>query len=63
MPGDFAVTSDGVHVMAYIGDQTWLEADPDVKKVIKVKAPSDNPWFSEPVNVMRWAQFAQTNTN
>jgi hypothetical protein len=30
--GDIAVTSDGVHVLAYLGDNEWIEADPGNKK-------------------------------
>ena len=26
-PGDIAVTSSGVHVLAYVGNQTWIEAE------------------------------------
>lgn len=55
LPGDFAVTADGVHVLAYTGEKTWIEADPGERKVIKVQVPSPNPWFNEPVNIMRWA--------
>jgi hypothetical protein len=57
MPGDFAVTEDGIHTLAYLGDQLWIEADPDVKKVIKVHVPAENPWFHQPVKIMRWTQF------
>jgi hypothetical protein len=52
--GDLAVTSDGVHILAYLGDDTWIEADPSVGKVIRVKIPSTNVWFSTPVNLVRW---------
>ena len=34
-PGDLAVTEDGVHVMAFLGDQRWIEADPDAKRVLE----------------------------
>ena len=56
LPGDFAVTSDGVHVMAYLGNETWIEADPGKLKVIKIHAPATtNGWFRRPVNIMRWS--------
>jgi NlpC/P60 family len=32
-PGDLAVTTSGSHVLAYLGDQRWIEADPDVARV------------------------------
>lgn len=54
-PGDLAVTTSGIHVMAYLGDQKWIEADPGVGRVVLAKAPSqDNPWLSVPVNIVRW---------
>ena len=56
-PGDLAVTSDGVHVMAYLGSQTWIEADPNVHKVIEVVLPTDNQWFEMPVVFVRWKWF------
>jgi hypothetical protein len=59
-PGDLAVTSDGTHVLAYLGDSTWIEADPSVMKVITVLTPSDNMWFNVPVHIMRWNQFKES---
>jgi len=32
-PGDLAVTTSGSHVLAYLGDNRWIEADPDVARV------------------------------
>jgi hypothetical protein len=56
--GDIAVTENGVHVMAYVGQNIWIEADPAIGKVVKVKTPSeDNGWFKAPVQVMRWGWF------
>jgi hypothetical protein len=53
-PGDLAVTADGVHVMAYLGNRTWIEADPDAHKVIEVALPSNNHWFMRPAVFIRW---------
>lgn len=54
-PGDLAVTTSGIHVLAYLGDQMWIEADPGVGRVVIAKAPSrDNPWLSTPVSIVRW---------
>ena len=56
-PGDFAITSDGVHALAYIGDHIWLEADPsaDVWKVIRINSStSKNGWLHVPVSILRW---------
>ena len=58
LPGDFVVTESGVHTLAYIGNQTWIEANPDKMKVIVETNPNyDNNWFNIPVKVMRWKQF------
>ncbi|MGB7521632.1 MAG: hypothetical protein WA896_18540, partial [Spirulinaceae cyanobacterium] len=57
-PGDLAVTADGVHILAYIGNQTWIEADPNYQQVIKVKIPEpNNPWFNVPIYTLQWQQF------
>lgn len=57
-PGDIAVTTSGVHVLAYLGGDEWIEADPDLNKVVIIKAPSkDNPWFYEPVRILRWTEL------
>ena len=56
--GDLAVTSDGSHVLAYVGNATWIEADPSVGKVITLKSPStENGWLSTPVRIVRWRQL------
>lgn len=55
--GDIAVTQNGVHALAYLGDNTWIEADPKIWKVIRVRVPSENPWFKMPVKIMRWRQL------
>ena len=55
-PGDIAVT--GLHVLAYCGGDTWIEADPGAGKVIVVEVPApQNPWFQQPVNLMRWTEL------
>jgi len=60
LPGDLAVTRSGVHIMAYLGDRQWIEADPGAGRVITVAVPaSDNSWFSTPMNVVRWSVFSQ----
>jgi len=57
-PGDIAVTTSGVHVLAYLGNNEWIEADPDLKKVVIVRVPAkNNPWFDESVNIMRWSEL------
>jgi len=53
--GDLAVTEDGVHVLAYLGDHTWIEADPDLRKVVEIKLPTSISWFHQPVKFVRWS--------
>jgi hypothetical protein len=53
--GDLAVTAFGNHVMAYLGENRWIEADPTAMRVIEVSAPAgENEWFRAPMHVMRW---------
>ena len=61
LPGDIVVTADGLHTMAYTGDETWIEADPNPGRVVSVRAPSNVVWFKVPVRVMRWRQFEGNN--
>lgn len=59
-PGDLAVTSNGIHIMAYLGDNRWIEADPGIRRVITVTVPAnENNWFRIPVNIVRWKFFVQ----
>jgi hypothetical protein len=59
LPGDLAVTQDGLHVMAYLGTNTWIEADPGIGRVISVPVPeNNNPWFKTPMRIVRWSCFA-----
>jgi hypothetical protein len=58
LPGDIAVTTSGVHVLACLNSNEWIEADPDLKKVIIVHVPEEkNPWFHEPVHILRWTEL------
>ena len=57
-PGDLAATQDGVHVMAYLGEKLWIEADPGADRVIIKQAPSPrNPWFAAPVVILQWKEL------
>ena len=55
LPGDLAVTRDGVHVLAFLGGKEWIEADPGEGKVIRLSSPSDSIWFKSPMRIVRWA--------
>lgn len=52
-PGDLAVTQNGLHVLAYLGDSTWIQADP-VPMRVHVERVSASGWFTSPITVMRW---------
>ena len=55
LPGDMAVTTSGAHVMAYMGGNLWIEADPLIGRVIVERAPSvQNQWFFTPMDIVRW---------
>jgi hypothetical protein len=57
-PGDLAVTAGGAHVLAYLGERRWIEADPGCKKVVIETAPAQsNAWFNMPVQIVRWSQL------
>ena len=54
-PGDLAVTQSGVHVLAYLGNKTWIAADPIEKKVTIFTVPEKtNDFFSMPMTIVRW---------
>ena len=56
-PGDLAVTGDGSHVLAYLGNATWIEADPYSLKVLTLTQTSgthDSSWWNMKVIPCRW---------
>jgi hypothetical protein len=61
VPGDFAITSDGIHALAYVGDRKWIEADPDLRRVIFLPTANTNDlsnvWLKVPVTLVRWQVF------
>ncbi len=59
VPGDLAVTTSGVHILAYAGDGQWIQADPDIGAVVTLDGRTgDNGWFSTPVTTHRWQLLA-----
>lgn len=55
VPGDLAITADGVHVMVFLGGDQWISADPGRGKVvIERAATSKNPWFEVKARFYRW---------
>jgi NlpC/P60 family len=58
LAGDLAATVDGQHILAYIGQNQWIEADPGYHKVMVEMVPnSDNVWLQVPIYVLRWHQL------
>ncbi|TAG10135.1 MAG: peptidoglycan endopeptidase [Verrucomicrobia bacterium] len=58
VPGDLAVTTCGVHILAYAGDGRWIQADPGIGAVATLNGRTDdNNWFSLPVTTHRWRIF------
>ena len=54
-PGDLAVTTNGRHVLAYVGQGRWIQADISLGKVVELDAKADeNPWLTTPVTLHRW---------
>jgi hypothetical protein len=59
-PGDLAVTDSGVHILAYLGDDLWIQADPGAHKVLTLNGRiADNDWFRTPVKLHRWKELSQ----
>jgi cell wall-associated NlpC family hydrolase len=55
LPGDLAVTFDGIHLIVYLGDNRWIQADPSTERVITLNAQTDsNLWFNIGVTLHRW---------
>ncbi len=45
-------TTNGVHVLAYLGNGKWIQADPGIGAVATlVGRTDDNGWFRAPVTV------------
>lgn len=57
-PADMAVTQNGLHVLAYLGNQKWIQADPGLRKVVINEVPSENGWLKAPIVIVRWAELS-----
>ena len=54
-PGDLAVTLGGDHIMAYLGNKTWIAADPSLGKVAEFHIPEKaDPYFWTGMRIVRW---------
>jgi hypothetical protein len=55
LPGDLAVTIPGVHIMTFLGNHLWIEADPGEHRVTTLTAPiPHNTWLLSPMQIVRW---------
>lgn len=55
LPGDLAVTTNGVHILAYAGKGRWIQADPGIGAVMTQDGrTASNTWFDTPVTTHRW---------
>lgn len=52
--GDVAVTDGGIHTLIYLGEQTWIEADPALHKVMTFDRGTQSPWLTPRVVFVRW---------
>ena len=52
------VTADGTHVLAYLGDATWIQADPVPMRVHFDRISESSGWFGVPVVIWRWATLS-----
>jgi hypothetical protein len=58
-PGDLAVVMDGKHVLAYLGGNQWIDADPQKGKTVIETVPSSVVWFTLNARIVRWRKLAE----
>lgn len=70
-PGDLAIVDGGTHVLCYLGDHSWIEADPvslhvkiwnqpTVPVTTPVTPKADVfPWLDQPAELVRWQCFSR----
>jgi hypothetical protein len=52
-PGDMAVVRDH-HVLIYLGDSAWIQPEITTRRVLEMKAPNHDQWFTPPAKFVRW---------
>ncbi len=54
--GDLAITESGVHVLIYLGENRWIEANPEDMRVVANEATvtSIRTYFNQTFKIMRW---------
>lgn len=63
LPGDMAVTAGGSHILAYLGDRTWIQADPKPWKVVTNTVPTNDGWFIQDAQFIRWSILSDRSKN
>ena len=54
LPGDCAIVGNGLHVLLYLGDNRWIQADPEAHEVIEIDAKTDkNMWLRGAATILR----------
>ncbi|MDP4623611.1 MAG: NlpC/P60 family protein [Akkermansiaceae bacterium] len=62
-PGDLIVTENRRHILAYVGNDQWIQADPSAGKVtIENGRTSPNGWFAVPVTSHCWSVLTDTDS-
>jgi hypothetical protein len=56
-PGDLAITGDGIHILAYLDQNSWIQADPREHRVVITTIPTNDPWLNSRAQVVRWQQL------
>jgi len=53
--GDLAITANGIHVIVYLGNEQWIQADPEQQRVV-IEDPhtTASSWFDVKVKIVRW---------
>lgn len=59
-PGDMAVTRNGVHVLVYLGDNQWINADPGAGAVVTFDGRTGTSgWRRSLVTAHRWRELQE----
>ena len=62
--GDLAITVSGIHVLCYLGGDLWIQAEPEIRKVVVLNGRTDdNVWFDVPVKMYRWRMLTEETNN
>jgi hypothetical protein len=59
LPGDMAVVMDGKHILGYLGDNQWIDADPQKGRTVIETVPNSTIWFTLNARIVRWRRLAE----